>query len=404
MVKRNHDINTKTMLQENSQGQFNKSVVLPLLLVLGIVFSFALLPHPAQAASLNKKTKQASTYNFYSNNGKYKSIKISSKGFAGAQCNATKLAKKSKTYNLAKAIEKPRPLYCITPATAEQKYLVVFYDEKNQASQPVEISHVPGKPQFGCYFVHSPDSPTIQGLNHDRVLTKNAAGACQKDVAGGVTNDPAVPVAQAPSKKQPDPKPKKTTVKAKDKVSVKKFQGLRLPPNFSEAQKDGRGYYLVPGSIKDEDYGTNPGSPPSNRYGTKIAAAVFYDTAIKYKKQYSKAKTRHPSKLVIGDFNASIDHASHCDGINFDVYSTDKTATHAGDALNGARSIKLAKWFIATGKVEVIFFNDPQVIDAFRLKNGKLGKVRPSNSTHDIHFHVRLKDAYKDKDAKPAPC
>ncbi len=358
------------------------------------LLSFVLLPLPAQAASV-KKSKTTSTYYAYSRAGDYKQIKVSG-NFAGAKCNSNDLSKgKSATYRFTSG-SKPKELRCVTPKD-NQSYQIAFYRTLGATEQPDNDPVKIDITEPRCLFVHSSyDNPekeeAIRGLNK-RMLEKNSDGSCKKDAAGvGVTADPDKP---APKAK----KPKVQKPKKKDTVSVKKFQGLKLPPNFSESQKNEKNYFLVPGSIGDKDYATHRNSPPSNRYGTKIGAAVFYDTALKYKAKYNKSNTKHPSKLMLADFNASIDHGSHCDGINFDVYTTDKSAT-VSKKLGGNqdRSVELAKMFIRTGKVKVIFFNDPDVIR--RVNSVYPGKVQPEPGlpSHEYHFHVRLKDGYAGKE------
>lgn len=176
-------------------------------------------------------------------------------------------------------------------------------------------------------------------------------------------------------KKSMTPKPIKPTNKRNGYV--------QLPANNSL-------YYFYGSEMANTGDG---GSTPSyQRYGKPALVMMFQNVAIKWNKMYPDLK------LVAGDLNAVEGHASHKTGVDMDVYVQDrKAADMRGKHRNNAsikRTIELGKLFMDTKKIDVIFYNDPAVINqvnAYAKRNNLPGRMEKSNATHEFHFHVRIK-------------
>ena len=149
--------------------------------------------------------------------------------------------------------------------------------------------------------------------------------------------------------------------------------------------------YYIYGSDK-ANTGDGGSTPDYQRYGKPALVKMFQDVAVQFRDRYPE------TKLVAGDLNAIAGHDSHMNGIDMDVYAQNRMAADMrGAHRNSAsveRSVALGKMFMATKKVDVIFYNDPVVnsrVNDYARKNNLPGRMEPSNSSHEFHFHVRIK-------------
>lgn len=184
---------------------------------------------------------------------------------------------------------------------------------------------------------------------------------------------------------------------ASDTKKLKKMAQSKIK-NISKKNKhgyvqlpaDNKSYYIY-GSEKANS--GNGGSTPSyQRYGSLTLVKVFQNVATQFHKKYPEAK------LVAGDLNAISGHATHKNGIDMDVYVQNYLgADMRGNHRNGKsieRSVSLGKMFMNTKKIDVIFYNDSAVnkkVNAYTKKHNLPGRMEPSNSSHEFHFHVRVK-------------
>ncbi len=172
------------------------------------------------------------------------------------------------------------------------------------------------------------------------------------------------------------------------------------PKNIKATKKNKYGYVQLP--VNNELYyiygtdkakaGDGGNTPDYQRYGKPALVKMFQDVALRFHDKYPE------TKLIAGDLNAISGHASHKTGVDIDVYAQDYMAadmrsSHRNNA-SIERSVVLGKMFMDTKKVDVIFYNDPAVIskvNAYANKNKLPGRMEVSNSSHEFHFHVRLK-------------
>lgn len=171
--------------------------------------------------------------------------------------------------------------------------------------------------------------------------------------------------------------------KAIKPTSKNKYGYVQLPTNNE--------LYYIYGSDK-ANTGDGGSTPSYQRYGKATLVNMFQNVAIKFNEKYPE------TKLVVGDLNAIAGHASHKNGVDIDVYAQNRMAADMrGSNRNGKsieRSIVLGKLFMDTKKIDVIFYNDPAVIsqvNAYAKRNNLPGHMEPSNSSHEFHFHVRIK-------------
>lgn len=164
--------------------------------------------------------------------------------------------------------------------------------------------------------------------------------------------------------------------------------GLTPPPNLGPANS--QGYYAMPDPSQPPGlYVFNGGTPPRSRCGTKELVSVIYTAAVKWKEKYPD------STLVVGDLNESEGHASHMNGIDVDITTSNRSAANTSGDTN--RSIELAKMFIDTGIIDTIGYQDSAVISAiasYAKEKNLPGKVSPW-SGHADHFHVRIDAKFK---------
>jgi len=154
--------------------------------------------------------------------------------------------------------------------------------------------------------------------------------------------------------------------------------------------------YYIYGS-GDANTGDGGSTPEYQRYGKPALVKMFQKVATQFHEKYPE------TKLVAGDLNAISGHESHKNGIDIDVYAQNYMATDMrGKHRNNEsveRSVVLGKLFMDTKKIDVIFYNDASVIrkvNAYAQKNNLPGRMEASNSSHEFHFHVRIK-------GKPGP-
>lgn len=173
-------------------------------------------------------------------------------------------------------------------------------------------------------------------------------------------------------------KPK--TIKATKK---NKYNYVQLPVNND--------LYYIYGSDK-ANAGDGGNTPDYQRYGKPALVKMFQDVAQKFHDKYPE------TKLVAGDFNAVSGHASHKNGVDMDVYAqnymaADMRSSHRNNE-SVERSVALGKMFMDTKKIDLILYNDSVVINkvnAYAQKNHLPGRMQADNSSHEFHFHVRLK-------------
>lgn len=160
--------------------------------------------------------------------------------------------------------------------------------------------------------------------------------------------------------------------------------GLIYPPNLA-GPISGTNYYRMPESQPPGLYVFSG----NDRCGSKEITAVLYTVAKKWKETYPN------STLRIGDINAASGHLSHKNGVDVDVTVSDRSAANTGGSRD--KSIQLGKWFIDTGIIKMIFYNDTtvqQAVNDYAKSVGKSGYMR-SWPGHENHFHVRILDQYK---------
>lgn len=184
-------------------------------------------------------------------------------------------------------------------------------------------------------------------------------------------------------------------------ANSQKLQKAMTPRVVKPTKKNKYGYvqlpannelYYIYGSSKAKT-GDGGATPSYQRYGKPALVAMFQDVAVQFRKKYPE------TKLVVGDLNAIAGHASHKNGVDIDVYAQDHMAADMRGAHRNAKSVErtvaLGKLFMDTRKIDVIFYNDPAVIrkvNAYAQQNNLPGRMESSNSTHEFHFHVRIKD------------
>ncbi len=142
------------------------------------------------------------------------------------------------------------------------------------------------------------------------------------------------------------------------------------------------GYVQLPVS-SDGSYRFEAPTCRGQHYGSADLVNVLRNVAARWKAKYPNGR------LNIGDLNAT-GHASHMNGIDFDLDATtngrDWVADYTRGNYNRQATIELARMFADTGKLQIIFYNDQQVINAL---GGKM-KYWPN---HANHFHVRINTA-----------
>lgn len=175
---------------------------------------------------------------------------------------------------------------------------------------------------------------------------------------------------------------------------------LMAPKAIKPTGKNKHGYvqlptnndlYYIYGSEK-ANTGDGGTTPAYQRYGKPALVSMFQNVAIKFNEKYPE------TKLVVGDLNAIAGHASHKNGLDIDVYGQNRMAADMRGKNRNAKSVErtitLGKLFMDTKKIDVIFYNDPVVIrqvNAYAKKNNLPGHMEASNSSHEFHFHVRMK-------------
>lgn len=165
------------------------------------------------------------------------------------------------------------------------------------------------------------------------------------------------------------------------------LNGVQPPPNLGSPNS--QGYYQMPDSPQPAGlYGFNGGTPPAQRCGTKELVSVIYTVATNWKSRYPD------SMILVGDLNAA-GHASHENGTDVDIYTSNKSAANTSGDRN--KSIELGKMFIDTGIIKFIFYNDTtvqQAVNDYASSKGLPGRMQ-SWSGHENHFHVRIDDRFK---------
>lgn len=193
----------------------------------------------------------------------------------------------------------------------------------------------------------------------------------------------------------------KSSSKPKSKAKIS-LSSPKLPPNFDRGNKNKYGYYKLPRSPNNElyyfyGYGSNTGdggaTRPNQRYGTGGLIRVFYSVAHNFHREYPEAK------LVAGDLNAVAGHVSHKTGVDIDIYVKDRLGADMRSPYRTQKSVErtvaLGKMLMATKKLELIYYNDSEVIskvNAYAATNNITARMKPSNDSHDYHLHVRLSE------------
>lgn len=142
---------------------------------------------------------------------------------------------------------------------------------------------------------------------------------------------------------------------------------------------------------------------PAQRWATKDTIGVIHTSALAW-------NAAHPDiRLMIADLNAD-GHASHRKSIDFDIYVDDDSIRIGSPKYKKEHAIELGKIFLNTGRVEIMFFNDPEVIDALNqyAKDEGLSGSTEYAANHNAHFHVRTTDTPTKEvapscEAKPEP-
>lgn len=188
----------------------------------------------------------------------------------------------------------------------------------------------------------------------------------------------------------------------RQKVVANSQQLKQAAKPVAKLVKNKYGYVQLPISPNNELYyiygargvraGDGGSTPSYQRYGKPVVVKTFQNVAAQFHKRFPEAK------LVAGDLNAIEGHASHKNGLDIDVYAQNHLATDMRGKYRNPksvqRSISLGKMFMDTRKIDVIFYNDSKVINsvnAYAKRNNLPGRMAPSNSTHEFHFHVRFK-------------
>lgn len=153
---------------------------------------------------------------------------------------------------------------------------------------------------------------------------------------------------------------------------------VQLPQN-PEAGESGSGYYT---------YGTVPkwetGTTADHQWGTPRTMQVITSVAGQL------ANGKSPSPFGVGNISLAggrpTDHAGHRQGDEIDVRpartdAQERQVTYQDPYYDREATRRLINAFQATGQVDKIFFNDPDIgIEGVQYAPG-----------HDNHFHVRLK-------------
>ena len=162
--------------------------------------------------------------------------------------------------------------------------------------------------------------------------------------------------------------------------------GLTYPPNLGSALIGN--YYVMPEAQPAGIYIFSGGTPANSRCGSKELIGTIYTVAQQW------AKTYPGSSLIVGDLNAPSGHKSHKKGVDVDITVTDRSAANVGG--DRQKSIQLGKWFMDTGIIKYIFYNDTAVqqeVNAYARANNKPGVMQYEDG-HATHFHVRIADQF----------
>ncbi len=156
------------------------------------------------------------------------------------------------------------------------------------------------------------------------------------------------------------------------------------PPRFDGPNPVGGGGYVQLPPSWDGSYRFEDPTCHGEHYGSADLVNVIRNVAAQWKARYPNGR------LNIGDLTAGAGHASHKNGIDFDLDATtngrDWVADYTRGNYNRQATIELARMFADTGKLKIIFYNDRQVINAF---GGKMQRW----PNHANHFHVRINTA-----------
>lgn len=162
--------------------------------------------------------------------------------------------------------------------------------------------------------------------------------------------------------------------------------GIEFPPNLG--QPNAKGLYTMPEPQPPGTYVFSvPGS--ADHDGARELVGVIYTVAKRWHQTYPDSSVR------VGDLNAATGHVSHKKGVDVDITVSDGSAANTSSHTR-EKSINLGKWFIDTGIIKLILFNDTEVqnaVNAYAQEQGKPG-IMKYWSGHNDHFHVRILDDY----------
>ena len=163
--------------------------------------------------------------------------------------------------------------------------------------------------------------------------------------------------------------------------------GLISPSNIGQLRVDG--YHEMPEAPNGE-YRFQENKPELH-CGSKALIDVNYTVAVKWNELHPDPE----DQLEIGDLNGAVGHASHKHGNDVDLYTASETAfnMYTGD---NEKSKELARLYADTNQVEVMFYNDQEVIDDFNAyvkEHGLSGRME-AWPNHDKHAHLRVKKEY----------
>lgn len=163
--------------------------------------------------------------------------------------------------------------------------------------------------------------------------------------------------------------------------------GLISPSNIGPVRVDG--YHEMPPAPNGE-YRFQEDKPYLH-CASKPTIDVVYTWTAKMHKKFPNPE----DQVEIGDLNGAVGHKSHKRGNDADLYSAGKTYfdMYEGDQ----EKTKIAFRELAdTGGVDVIFYNDPEVIEDFNnyVKEHNLPGRMEWAENHDRHAHLRTRPEY----------
>lgn len=161
--------------------------------------------------------------------------------------------------------------------------------------------------------------------------------------------------------------------------------GLVSHPSLGPALPNG--YFQVPAAPNSE-YGFWPGTPLSQRCGSRALVDLVYTISVRWGQKYPG------DRILVGDLNAT-GHLSHMNGVDWDIWTESSVSGSTFDTVDRAR--ELGRMLADTGIVKNIFYNVTSVQNDFNayVQTSNLSGVMSFEAGHYDHFHLRINDEFR---------